>query len=171
MLPPNADSTASRYGRCPSLVLERDWLRTARRRAGSVAGGWRVVRRPDSERRDSGSLKNVAEGSDTAWGWPPSRLRRFGERGRSLGGGPGSPRAFGKTNPLKRRFSASRRPGATRSGSGALQSGGRARLTIRQPAATFRRSATVRLDRREERARAVARSPGRLTRQVIAHTP
>ena len=45
----------------------------SQRRAGSVAAGWRVVRRPDSERRDSGSLKNVAQGSDTAWGWGSPR--------------------------------------------------------------------------------------------------
>ena len=45
---------------------------------------------PTPERRDGGSLKNVAEEGDTAWGW-------------------GSPRAFAKTNTLERRFSASRR--------------------------------------------------------------
>jgi len=45
---------------------------------------------PTPERRDGGSLKNVAEGGDSEWGW-------------------GSPRAFAETNTLARRFSASRR--------------------------------------------------------------
>ena len=45
---------------------------------------------PTPERRDGGSLKNVAEGGDSEWGW-------------------GSPRAFAETNTQARRFSASRR--------------------------------------------------------------
>jgi len=45
---------------------------------------------PTPERRDGGSLKNVAKEGDSEWGW-------------------GSPRAFAETNSLERRFSASRR--------------------------------------------------------------
>jgi hypothetical protein len=50
-------------------------------------GGWVTVL-ADCERRDSGSLKNGAEGGDTAWGWGP-------------------PRAGRETISLERRFSAS----------------------------------------------------------------